>query len=442
MPKVNDAELIQIAGFSGLNNVDREFAAVLGGDPRGPRVAPLRAAENVDIDNTLKLRTRGGWSRLLSASNARGLWSVEGLGWGLVAFGEELHQVHADGSTAVVATGIDPNATPCYAEINGVAFWSDGRTIGRVFADGSTAPVGCQQPVGQPLVSASASGGLAAGLYQIAITYQDWTGQESGAGLAVELQVQTGQGVELQAIPQPADPATRVNVYATAPNGEELYLRAQLPAGVISYVLGSGQEGRKLETQFLAPMPAGQMMAAANGRLYVMRGNALWYSEPLRYGLTRPAANWITYAGAPSLLLAVGSAEAGSGLFVAAGARTYWQSGADPRSWQRVIAYPHGAVAGTGMVAPGSYFGLETTQPVAYWLASNGVFCIGSPGGSVSPFSERTFVADPAEQGTTLLREVDGIRQAITVTRGNRRGAFALRDQASARVFRNGVEIE
>lgn len=441
MPKVNDAELIQIAGFSGLNNVDREFAAVLAGDPRGPRVAPLRAAENVDIDNALKLRTRRGWSRLLAAPNARGVWSADGLGWGLVAFGEELHQVQGDGSTAVVATGLDPNATPCYAEINGVAYWSDGRTIGRVFADGSTARVGCEQPAGQPLVSPAAAGGLAAGIYQVAITYQDATGQESGAGMAVELDVQAGQGIQLQGIPQPSDPTTRVLVYATAPNGEELFLRAQLPAGVTSAVIGVGPEGRKLETQFLAPMPPGQMMAAANGRLYVMSGNALWYSEPLRYGLTRPAANWITYAGTPSLLLAVGSAEAGSGLFVAAGARTYWQSGADPRNWQRVIAYPHGAIAGTGMVAPGSYFGLETTQLVAYWLASNGVFCIGSPGGSVSPFSERTFVADLADQGASLLREVDGIRQAITVTRGSMRSSFGLRDEASARVFRNGVEI-
>lgn len=441
MAKVADAELIQIAGFSGLNNVDREFAAVLAGDPRGPRVAPLRAAENVDIDNALKMRTRGGWSRLLAAANARGVWSVEGLGWGLVAFGEELHQVRADGSTAVVATGLDPNATPCYAEVNGVAYWSDGRTIGRVFADGTTARVGCEQPGGQPLVSPAAAGGLAAGIYQVAITYQDSTGQESGAGLAVELDLQAGQGIELQAIPQPSDPTTRVNVYASAANGEELFLRAQLPAGVSTFVLGVSTEGRKLETQFLAPMPAGQMMAAANGRLYVMSGNVLWYSEPLRYGLTRPAANWITYAGTPTMLLAVGSADAGSGLFLAAGARTYWQSGADPRNWQRVIAYPHGAIAGTGMTAPGSYFGLETTQPVAYWLATNGVFCIGSPGGSVSPFSERTFVADPADQGASLLREVDGIRQAITVTRGSMRSSFGLRDSASARVFRDGVEI-
>ncbi len=439
MPKVNDNELIQIAGFSGLNNVDREFASVLGGEPGGARVAPLRAAENVDIDNALKMRTRRGWARLLAADNARGLWSVEGLGWGLVAFGEELHQVQADGTTAVVATGLDPNATPCYAEINGVAYWSDGRTIGRVFADGSTARVGCEQPAGQPLVSPASAGGLAAGIYQIAITYQDSTGQESGAGLAVELSVQAGQGIELQAIPQPADPTTRVNVYATSANGSEFHLRAQLPAGATVFVLGHGPEGRKLETQFLAPMPAGQMMAAANGRLFVMRGNVLWHSEPLRYGLTRPAANWVTYAGAPSLLLAVGAADAGSGLFVAAGSRTYWQSGADPRNWQRVIAYPHGAIAGTGMVAPGSYFGLETTQPVAYWLASNGVFCIGSPGGNVSPFSERTFVADPADQGASLLREVDGIRQAITVTRGGRRSGFALRDSASAEVVRNGI---
>lgn len=442
MPKVNDNELIQIAGFSGLNNVDREFAATLAGEAGSARIAPLRAAENVDIDNALKLRTRSGWARLLAADNARGLWSVEGLGWGLVAFGEQLHQVQADGSTAVVASGLDPNATPCYAEINGVAYWSDGRSIGRVFADGSTARVGCEQPAGQPLVSAAAAGGLAAGTYQVAITYQDSTGQESGSGLAIELTLITGQGIELQAIPQPSDPSTRINVYATAPNGSEFYLRAQLPAGVSSYVLGHGTEGRKLETQFLAPMPAGQMMAAANGRLYVMRGNTLWHSEPMRYGLTRPAANWVAYAGTPSLLLAVGSADAGSGVYVAAGSRTYWQAGADPRNWQRVIAYPHGAVPGTGMVAPGTYFGLETTQLVAYWLASNGVFCIGSPGGSVAPFSERTFVADPGEQGTSLLREVDGIRQAITVTRGSRPGGFALRDSASAQVFRNGIEVE
>jgi hypothetical protein len=441
MPKVADDELIQIAGFSGLNNVDREMAAVLGGEAGGPRVSQLRTAENVDIDNAAKLRTRQGWSRLLAATAARGLWSADGLGWGLVAFGSELHQVQEDGSTAVVVTGIDPNATPCYAEIGGVAFWSDGSRIGRVFADGTTAPVACEQPAGQPLVSPSAAGGLPAGTYQVCITYQDASGQESGAGLAVELDLQDGQGIQLDAIPQPAVNTTRINLYASSANGEELYLRGQIPAGATGVVIGYGPEGRRLETQFLTPMPAGQMMAAANGRLYVFSGHALWYSQPPYYGLTRAAANWVQYAGRPSLLLAVGSADAGSGLYVTAGARTYWQSGADPRAWQRVIAYPHGAIVGTGMTAPGSYFGLETTQPVAYWLADNGVFCIGSPGGAVSPFSERVFVADPAEQGASLLREVDGIRQAITVTRNPIRSNFGLRDSASARVFRNGVEI-
>jgi hypothetical protein len=441
MPKVADNELIQIGAFAGLDNVRAEFAATLGGEPGGPRVAPLRVAENVDIDTAGKLRSRKGWARLLAAANARGLWSVDRLGWGLVAFHDELHRVHADGSTQAVVSGIDPNAAPCYAEVNGVAYWSDGQRIGRVFDDGSVAGVWCEQPAGQPMVSSHAAGGLTAGLYQVAITFENLRGEESGSSMAVEVDVQEGQGIRLSAIPQPVEAGTRVNVFVTAANGEELYWRAVVPWGMTEYLIGAGAQGRKLETQFMSLMPAGQMMAAAHGRLFVFSGASLWYSEPLRYGLTRRAANWVQYVGPPTLLLPVGSAEAGAGLYVAAGQRTYWHAGADPRTWQRVIAYPHGAVFGTGMVAPGSYFGLETTQQVGYWLASNGAFCTGSPGGAVSPFSEGTVIADPADAGASLLREVDGIRQALTVTRGNKVGRFGLRDSASVRVFRNGVEI-
>lgn len=430
---VKDGELIRSEGWPlGINNVKAETAV-----PDGA----LRGAKNVDIDDDGKLRLRAGYT-LVDAIDARGIWSDPVLDFGLYARGNELCALDEDETVTVLDSSLDYTDLACCALLE-QAVWTDGARIGRVLADKSLRPMGCEQPIGNPAVAAYASGGMAAGIYQVAITYTDSDGQESGASQAIEVELTAGQGLQLTRIPVPTDASTTwVHLFATDANGEELYWRKAVPAGTTSWILGVGDKGRRLETQFCSPMPAGQFLAHQNGRLFVAAGQNQYYSEPLRYGLTKLHENYVRYGGRINMMLPVGEAGAGSGQFVAAGKRTYWMSGADPRSWQRVIAYPHDAVAGTGVLVPGNLLGIEgVTTNVAFWLATNGVFCIGLPGGLVQPFTEGKYLADHATRGATLLRELNGIRQMLVTTDEGEVNNAKFGDTLVSTIHRNGIQV-
>ncbi len=430
---VRDDELARQEGWPlGVNNVADETAL-----PEGS----LRLATNVDLSDSGKPRRMRGFTCIEPGIDYRGLWR-ETLPFGLFARGSELCALLADESIVVLESGIAADDV-VFAEAAGAAYWTDGRRIGRITADLQSLPVGCEQPAGQPALAVHGAGGLAAGRYMVAITYSDASGQESGSTLAVEIEVQAGQGIMLSAIPQPVHASTAtINLFASNAGGDDLYLRQSVPAGTTDWLIGNQPQGRRLETQFLSPIPPGQAIAYGNGMLFVASGDTLWRSEPLRYGLTRRADNYVRFGGRIKGLVSVGEAAAGSGLYVSGGGRTYWLAGADPRQWQRVIAYPQDMVPGTALRVRGSVLRIEgVTTFVAHWLASNGVFCIGLPGGSVDAYSEGRYLADEATRGAALLREVNGIRQIVTAVDQGTANRAKFSDTMVATVHRNGVQI-
>lgn len=430
---VRDEELAKQEGWPlGVNNVASETAV-----PEGA----LRVAQNVDLDAAGKPRRMDGWERELAGLDYRSVWGCEALPFGLLARQDKLATLDPDGTVTDLRGGIAFNDL-AYCEVLGNVYWTDGREIGRVMADRTLRPVGCEHPQGLPVVSAHASGGLPAGIYLVAITYQDDTGEESGAGLSVEVELQEGQGIMLSSIPQPTNPATTtINLFASNAGGADLYWRASVPAGIDQWLIGGNVQGRRLESQFLSPMPAGQCIARSNGRLFVASGDTLWNSQPLRYGVTRRADNYVRFGGRIRMVAGFGEAQS-SGLFLAAGGRTYWLAGTDPRAWQRVIAYPADAVEGTLVMVSGSLFGPEyPASLVAHWQADNGVYCIGLPDGTVQPYTEGRYLADRAARGAALVREHRGIKSIITVVPEGETNRAKFTDKLIGTVYRNGIAI-
>jgi hypothetical protein len=430
---VRDEELAKQEGWPlGINNVASETAVSAGA---------LRMAQNVDLDDAGKPRRMAGWVRELAGEH-RSVWGCESLPFGLVAKQNTLCTLDEDATVTDLRSGIALNDLAC-CDVLGDAYWTDGREIGRVMSDRTLRSVGCEQPQGLPQVAAHSSGGLAAGRYMVAITYQDDAGEESGADLAVDIELQDGQGIMLSSIPQPVSAVTStINLFVSNAGGEDLFWRASVPAGIDEYLIGSQRAGRRLETQFCSPMPAGQCIAYSNGRLYVGAGDTVWYSQPQRYGITRRADNYARFGGRICGVAGVGEAANGSGLYVGAGGRTYWLAGPDPRAWQRVVAYPHDIVEGTMILVRGSMLGPDyPTTMVAHWLASNGVFCIGLPNGQVQAYTEGRYLADEAVRGAALLREQNGIRSILTVVNEGPVNRAKFTDKLIGTVYRNGVAI-
>lgn len=440
MTTPSDKQLVAVRGWpAGIDNRSAEQS--LTRDEKGVTIA-LREAQNVDLDKAGKIRRRQGFQRAISGIRVHSLWSEPaGFPFGLYADGEELMAVQTDLGTFSVRDGLVPGQPLSYAVAAGRVYWSNAMQTGCVTADGDALPWGVEGPNGQPALAAgNGIGGLDGGSYQVAVTFVSAAGEESGAARAATVTVPDRGGITLTDIPQPSDATQRIRVYRSRANGDVLYHAADLPAGTTSLILGSAQLGKPLSTQFLEGMPAGHVVRQFAGRLWVASGSNVVYSEPLRYGLTRLPQNRISLPATVDLLEPVGNGdEGGGGLFVAAADRTYWMGGSNPANMRATYRYPEGggAVPGTAVRVAGTTLGLETTEPVVYWLARNGVACIGLPGGQVLPLRSAQAQAPAADAGASVFRDARGVRQVITSLQGARQRGMAIGDRLDCEVVRH-----
>lgn len=440
MAGVRDKQLITLAGFPvGVNNTAGE--GELPRDEDGNLLA-LREAENVDISATAKPRRREGYTEVLAGSNCHSAFSDDYLPFGLYVDGNALYAVHADESREQLLTGLAPGLPLSYARVNDQVLWCNGPQSGQVGIDLSVRRWCAPHPNGQPDVAVAADGALTAGRYQVAVTFLDATGRESGAARAVPIELTATGGIALTRIPQP--PAgCRVRIYATS--GQDGVLRAAvtLEAGITSYTLTQEPQGqpRTAETLLLQPMPAGQLVACGAGRQFVARGREVLFSPTLRYGLFDPKKGRVGFVERVDMIAFVGDGTDGAGLFVADAKRTYFLPGADPMQWRQVIASGAGALPGQIAMAPGSVWGLETDQPLPVWQSRDGRLCVGLPGGGIHHPQPREgapdAVFDAAESAALLYRESPGDRRVISALRGAGAQGLALQDRLVVREYRH-----
>jgi len=440
MAGVSDKQLIRIGPFpAGVDNLNDETNLTRSDD--GKRIVALREGVNIDLPRTGWPRRRKGFGQEVQGAQVHSLWANPRFPWMLFADGAGHFARSTGGQPFEVRAGLAPREIS-YAIPNDRVYCTNAVQTWCVTPEGDALAWAVESPGGQPVCAPASSGGLDAGAYQVAITYLDTRGEESGSTLAETVTVPQGGGVALSDIPQPlgADVA-RIRVYMSPTNGDALYQARDIAAGQTSAMMGAGNLGRPLATQFLSPMPAGQIVRSLAGRLYVACGNEMRWSEALRYGLTHSKDNVRRIGARIGLMEPVGEGGDAPGMYVADHKRTYWIGGANPSAQSQRIVYPYGAVPGTGIVVPASMFGFDTTLPVAYWIAANGVACIGMPGGQVVPLREKQVVAPKASHGASLFREQDGLRQIITSLSDASPQGLAVGDRASARVYRNGVEV-
>jgi len=450
MAGVGDKELIARGPWSaGIDNLNAETDLTRSDD--GKQIVAFREGVNVDIDRKGTPSRRPGYTKIINGLSVHSLWHQGSFPLALFADGA-LQFAFRPGQTPFEVRDGLANRTISYALAGDRAFCTNPVQNWCVTPSGDTVPWGVETPAGQPNLTPSPDGGLDAGEYQVAITFIDLLGEESGTVLAATCTVAKGGGIELNQIPQPTSDRVRyVRAYRSAanggnqadPNAPVLFMARDIPVGITSALLGVATLKRPLATQFLIPMPPGQIVRHLAGRLHVAAGNVIRSSEPLRYGLCHKDKG--RNVGDKIVLMEpVGDGGDSPGFFVADSKRTYWIGGANPEDTSIRIVYPYSAVPGTGTVVPASMFSLDTTLPVAYWIAANGVACLGLPGGTVVPLREKQAVAPPAESGASLFRERNGIRQIISAlagaTRTTKQGV-AIGDSAAARVYRNGIEI-
>jgi hypothetical protein len=325
-----------------------------------------------------------------------------------------------------------------YEGIGQYVFFTDGAQLGRYDTLSGVAEWGwgVDSPGGQPHVAATSYGGLAGGKYQIAVTFRALSGLESGTSEAVTVDVPAGGGIQLTDIPQGAGESVRVYASTANATSDELWHVADFPMGTTTAFIAQFTPGRAVRTQFLEPVPAGQLIRRFQGRVYVALDNYLVYSEPFRFHLHAPDDNYITFPARISVV-----EPSLDGLYVVAD-KTYFLAGTEPKQFAfREMGATRG-VEGTSCQVAGNVFPqLKSNHAVAYWFSERGPV-VGLPGGQIVYLLDGRVSVDQYARGASLLREQNGVRQVITSLRGQGDvSTFTATDSSVMTVYRNGIEV-
>lgn len=405
LPKESD--LAKFNGWpSGANNVAREDSV--------PR-ASFREGINVDVLPGGKVRRRPGSTTLATDSGANFAWSDDH--YALFVKNGTLKRFLPPGTFKTLLANAFQIDTPIsYCSVNEFIYASDGIRAWRVSTiDDSVVPWGVPSPLDQPILTATSNGGMAAGRYQVAITYARADGEESGSPLAVFVYVVDGGGIAMSHFPLPPSDVTDVNVYMTRANGQSLLYYGNAPANATGIQLYNNELGKMIGTLLMTPLVPGTASCFTLGRLFVANGQYVHWSAALHYGLHAKDNDYIAYATNINMLAATAQGAQSKGIFVGCEHRTYFMYGTGPDSFSNVLAYTSGVVPGTLVYIPGSYFEIDgfPTEMLATWVAKNGTVCVGLPDGTVKPLTEGRFVMDVGDRGSAMFREYNGIRQAI-----------------------------
>lgn len=437
MAGVNDKDLKPQGPWpAGIDNVHKETNLLRAQGKYGPGpIIALREAVNLDLSEDGWPTTRRGTTKVLDCTMGHSLFHDGAFPYALFCDGDTMFATDFGGTPATVLGGMALRDV-AYRLIGDRVYWSNGRKTGIVRPDGTPADWGPETPEGVPTLTAVA-GGMTAGVYQVLVNFIDINGEQGGApDLAAKIVLTDGQGIGLADIAQPVSGnvvACRISV--TPPNGDVFYQHKDIAVGVATTTVIQNKRGPQLRTQGWEPMPAGDFVDALGHRTYTAIDNEISWSQAGWYGLTYRAEDRMTVGKNITLMNAIADGSDGAGMFVADHKRTYWRGGFDPHKATTKVVYPHAAIKGSAVRVPGSMFGLETTEDVIYWIAANGVACLGLPGGLVTPLREDQVVAPGARGAASLYRDQDGLRQVITALKGGVPQGAGFRDSVAAKVY-------
>lgn len=407
---------VAIGTFSGVNN--RLEQSQLESQPaRGVKLQALPAAVNVDLNDKGSARRRRGQT-LRAAGIAHSVWG-DSKDDGYAVIGTDLVRLTPSGpglQAEVMRSGVSAGRPMSFERFpDGAVYYANGETMGRI-RNGVDGPV-VTEALGSLPVFTVIAGGLAAGLYTVALTAVGPDG-ESAATAPVQVDVPANGGIRLSNLP-----GNLVRVYMTGPNGEIPTLELETSATSVDLLTHSGS-GIRCQTLLLASMPAGEIVRHYNGRLLTVVGNLLIRSEPYYYGVFDAAKGYIPFPAPITIVQpAVG------GVYVVAD-QTYWLAG-DLDNTSAPPILPYGAVAGTG--------GYDETTKTVFWLSDRGLVVADGAGGAKN-VQEDTLALAGGTRGAALYREQNGSRHIVTSRSGAEPARGVSRGWKAAEIIRKDID--
>lgn len=424
---LNDGNALLQRNFSGINNVTAEDRLTLD---------ELRAAINVDITKEGRVSRRTGRRVVLEGISIRGLYT-DVRDRMFYADTNKLYCLTPETEAVEeVLSPVNLSSIPAFCEVNGDVYFTDGTLTKIIKPDLSVTQWGVDPPIIQPSVSLGA-GSLEAGEYLVTATCYTNTGEESGCRPLQKITVPANGGINVTGLFAPSDPRiVGFRVYLGTPGGKIPYHAADVPVDQNAVLLTTVQtQAAELRTMELTRPPAGSKIVYYRGRIYILVGNILYWTEPLRFGQVNMAKNYLVLPANCTMLAAVQE-----GLYVACD-KTYFLSGRDPDQFQILLVADYGAPNTFPVSTSGTNMGLESEDVVAVWMSQNGLV-MGNGLGQVSNLTQKRIAMAKYATAALAYREERGMRQVLMSGKkpgqGNRLGIGAY---AIAEVRQNGVVI-
>ena len=436
MPTPSDNDVLRMDGWpKGVNNRLRETEsqAATRNQFEVPSSPWLRSAVNVDLTQLGHPLRRSGYHQLV-AGFTHSLWSDEQISYGLCVHEGWLSRVTTDNGIVLDSLiEVVPYLPMSYAVVNGQVFYANGIDKGRII-DGLVYHWGLPEP-GQPLIG-TAEGTVFPGTYHIAITFEDYDGEEYGASDPIEAIVETGAITVTPPTPWPSS-VHRCNVYVTQADSEVYYLAKSLyEPGTVTVTQPDLGKGRVLETRDFKQPQSGHILAYFNGRIYIARNDTVLFTEPLRYGLTRPAQGIYMFPERVDLLVA-----STNGLYVGYKGQIVFIAGMDPYAVSQVAVQPYGPIPKAVTYIAGERLGTNARH-VPVWWGTDGVMVAGLPGGEIKQLTRDRLAVPTHELGAMMLREREGMSQLVSVLRkGGETNAMGASDSVVAEIRRDCVKL-
>lgn len=368
----------------------------------------VRKAVNIAIHDNGSFDRRPGYRPLITLEGAHSLWRSPAQTRVVVASGDTLYDVDLGlGDANALFVGITPGNPLEYTEIGPDIYFVDGVVVRRITPEGAVRRPGVAAIAAERPTLSQTVGGLDPGRYGVAYSLLSDTGEESGLSDTEWIDITTG-GIAIAAIVN-ATNVTQVNVYVTGPGGGNLYLHQTVAWSATSSI--TDQTKTRVATgQYLSPMPGGDYVRYFRGRLYVVSGSWIWFSEPLQYGLVNIKGGYLTFGRTVTMFEPVES-----GIFVGFRERVLFLRGNGPENFEQIQLTDRGAIAHTGARVAADFFGEQIVPdrgfPVATWLSERGMAVGRADGSLVMPQAERISLV--ADRGRVLFMQHAGIKQAI-----------------------------
>lgn len=369
-----------ITKFLGINNrlQDFELATEAG--------HYLAGADNVDIDDSGRIRRRSGTLRHQAMTDAHSLYMTSET-TGFLVRASVLYAITLPSYTETLVKLLASNATMTYAILGDSVYWSNGTDIGRVTV-GTAYPIGLPTPDAPAL--AAIGGSLLQGWFQVGISYSNaTTGEEGGISPLASYQL-TGTGGLRVTLPGATTGATHVNVYLSGSNGSVPQLAATLAASTATHDLIALATGRERSVRDEAPLPAGSVFVH-NGCVCSFADSTLYVGLPFRPGYYLPAEGYVPFPATISVAV-----PNQGGVYVAAD-KTYFIPG-DLGNVQETIrdVLPYGAVPGTAFATP--------DKTLVGWFGALGFVLADTSGAVTTPMSDTIKLTPPASGCATVLQ--------------------------------------